>query len=62
MQTVEYLHGSKETLYAKCKQLGLSDEAATNFSYSLYEVALTLEVDEDGDSTIIAVDGKRVVR
>lgn len=62
MKTDVYVHGSKESMYDKGLKLGLTGEALDMFSFTGYEVKLTVEVDEkSGNSTIIAVDDKPVI-
>lgn len=55
-----YLHGSKESNYEKGVQLGLSDKALENFVYALYEVKFDVNVDKDGNTEIVAVDGRKL--
>lgn len=61
MRTTVYIHGSKEYMYDKGQELGLTGEALKNFMYTCYEVEIELEVNmETGDSKIISVDGKEL--
>lgn len=60
MRVDAYLHSSKDSMYAAGLEAGLDEEAASNFRYALYEVKITLEVDNDGSSTIVAVNNKPV--
>ena len=65
MKTTLYLHSTKDDMYYIADtELGLSDEAATTFSYALYEVEFDVEVDpETGHYEILEVrDGSRVLR
>lgn len=56
-----YVHGEEDYLYDKGKSLGLSDQAAANFSRCAYEVELLLTVDMNtGDTSIIGIDGTRL--
>jgi hypothetical protein len=53
-----YLHSSKESTWEYGAELGLSDEAIRgNFLYALSEVEIELEVEENGDYKIVAIDG-----
>jgi len=52
-----YLHGSKEFNYDLGEELGLSEKQMENFKYALYEVELDVEIDEEGNATILKVDG-----
>lgn len=55
-----YLHSDGYQMRMQGEELGLTGEALNAFSYSLYEIAIELEVDEDtGDVTIIHIDGVR---
>ena len=56
MITNVYLHGDSESMTDQGTNLGLSDDAAYNFGNSLYEIKLTLNVDSNGNSKIIAID------
>jgi hypothetical protein len=51
-----YLHSSKEENYELALELGLSEEATKVFKYNCYEVTLQLEVHEDGNAYIHAVN------
>lgn len=54
-----YLHSSKETMWDKGEDLGLSEESLRQFSYALSEVKLDCSVDEEtGFCEIERVDGK----
>lgn len=48
-------------MYDKGLELGLTGEALKLFSYTACEVMLTVDVKDDGNSTITAVDGKPIV-
>ena len=61
MVTKVYLHGDKEYMYDKGVELGLSGEALRTFSYSCYEVEVTLNVNEKtGYAEIFQVNGRNV--
>lgn len=53
-----HLHSSKESNYDIADEIGLSKEATNLFAYALYEVALGVEVSENGETKIVSVDGK----
>lgn len=55
-----YLHGSKESNYENGEGLGLNEEALRNFVYACYEVGIDIEVNEDGTSRIVGVDGRKL--
>jgi len=56
--TTIYLHSSKESMYSKGRELGLTGAALENFTYCCYEVAVNLEVDkETGGYTILSAEG-----
>ncbi len=56
-----YVHSSKEDMWNKGKQSGLSDAAMEQFVYACYEVKLTLEVNKKtGKADIVAVDDRKV--
>ena len=57
IKTSVYLHSSKECMYDKGEELGLSKEAISdNFSYCCYEVKVNIEVNEDGTYKILSVE------
>lgn len=56
-----YAHCSKETNWEKGKMLGLTGEALQLFVH-FEEVALEVEVAEDGMVTVLACDGRPVQR
>lgn len=45
IKTKMYAHGCKETNWEKGESFGLSGDALSEFSYSLYEVAFDVEID-----------------
>jgi hypothetical protein len=51
-----YVHGSKEYGLDLGQEIGLKDEALSNFVYLHYEVELTIKVEEDGNYVITHVD------
>lgn len=62
MKTKIYVHASKESMYDKGEELGLSGEALNMFSYTGNEIELTIDVNTGtGLSTITEVDGKPIV-
>lgn len=56
------LHGSKELNYDIGKSLGLEGEALNNFMYALYEVEFDVEIAENGDCKILAVNGRELAQ
>jgi hypothetical protein len=46
IESVIYLHGSKERNYETAIELGLSEHVGQIFAYTCYEVAVKLEIDE----------------
>lgn len=52
-----YVHGSKESMRRLGEEAGLSEAALCRFRYALYELRVELEVQENGDSIVIAIDG-----
>ena len=56
MITNVYIHGDSESMIEQGINLGLSNSAAYNFGHSLYEIKLTLDVNTNGDTKIIAID------
>lgn len=58
-----YAHRDKESNWSKGEQIGLSEEAIQeNFVYALYEVEFDVEVQENGETRIIAVGGKAIAK
>ena len=55
-----YLHGDKETLYERAEESGLTTDQTDKFLSTCYEVKITISVDADGNSKIVAVDDKAV--
>lgn len=52
-----FLHSSKDSNYETANEMGLSEEAAKNFSRSLYEVEFVCLVDkETGDIEVLSVN------
>jgi len=47
-----YVHGSKDIMWERGTELGLTGEALSKFSYALSELTVSLTVDEDGSYTI----------
>ena len=55
-KTTIYLHSNKEAMYDRGAELGLSEEAiADKFRGCLYELAVNIEVYEDGTYKILSV-------
>jgi hypothetical protein len=54
--TTVYLHGCEETMGEKGIKLGLTEEALNRFYYCCYEMAFTIEVNEDGTAFVTHVD------
>lgn len=61
-RVTSYLHGSKEDAYYKCEtELGIDDpEFARNYMSALYEVEFELEVERDGTTRIVKVNGREL--
>jgi len=55
-KTSVYLHSSKDSMYDKGKELGLSKEAISEFSYCCSEVKVNIEVKEDGTYKILGIE------
>lgn len=56
-----YLSSTKDQMYEKGREAGLSEEALAKFMYALYEVKFDLDVNwETGESKIIKVDGRKL--
>ena len=56
-----FVHTSKEYMWDKGMEIGLSQDQLNIFMYVGYEVRLTIEVDENtGDAVIVAVDGRKL--
>ena len=59
IKTDIYVHSSRDSMWEKGEQLGLTGEALKLFSFVGCEVKLTIEVDEKtGDAVIVAADDK----
>ena len=54
-----YVHGSRESMWDEGEKLGLQGEALRLFSFALYEIQLELDVNDDGSTEIVAVNGRR---
>ena len=55
MKTTMHLHGDKDSNYDIAQGLGLSEAAQDQFKYALYEVEFDVEVDANGEYTILEV-------
>lgn len=55
-RVVTFLHSNGECMAEKGKLIGLQCQAIEKFSFALYEVKITLEVDEDGSWKIVKVE------
>jgi len=63
IKTKAYLHSTKEDMYYKGTELGLTGKALESFMYALYEVELELEIEENtGKYRIVAIDGQPIVQ
>jgi hypothetical protein len=62
MRATIHVHGDKASNWELGEKLGLSAEAVQLFRFACLEVKVELEVDPTGDSMIVAVDGKPVIR
>lgn len=60
MRVDVYVHGDSDHLWGKGEELGLLGEALRRFSFLAYEEKLTYEVDERGDGTLVAVNGREL--
>ena len=61
MITKVYLHSDRDTMYEIGEELGLTGKELENFSYSCYEVEITLKVDpKTGNAEIFQIDGRNV--
>lgn len=49
-----YVHGDKESAWAKGEELGLTGEALSLFRHALMEITVEIDVSEDGTYTIIS--------
>jgi hypothetical protein len=58
MRATIYLHSNKESNWTLGEKLGLTGEALRLFMYACTEVAVEIEVSQDGSATIVAVDGR----
>lgn len=59
MRTDIYVHRDKDANWELAEKLGMSPDAARNFSYTCLEIKVTLDVDlQTGDSVIVAVNDK----
>ena len=59
IRTDIYVHSSRDSMWEKGEQLGLTGEALKLFSFVGCEVKLTIEVDEKtGDAVIVAADDR----
>lgn len=50
-----YVHSSKEAMWELGESIGLSEEALGLFKYACCEVALSVEVQENGKARILKV-------
>lgn len=57
IKTKIYLHTSKEDMYYDGEELGLSEEQLQNFMYVGYEIAVDIEIDEEGRAKATHVEG-----
>ena len=56
--TSVYLHSSKDSMWEKGEEIGLTEEAIQeNFRSCCYEVEITIQVNEDGTYKILSCDG-----
>ncbi len=56
IKTSVYLHSSKDSMYDKGGELGLSEEAIEKFMGCCYELKVNIEVNEDGTYKILSVE------
>jgi len=57
VRTSVYLHSSKDSMYEKGEELGLSQEAINKFMYCCYEIEIEMDVNEDGSYKILNCAG-----
>lgn len=55
-----YLYGDKAYMLEKANEIGLTSMQTEKFVYACYEVKITLEIDENGETEIIAVDDRNL--
>jgi hypothetical protein len=56
------VHGDSDSNYEKAISKGLSEEAAKEFSYALYETEIEFEVDEKtGKYKAVTFEGRKIV-
>ena len=60
IKTKLYCHSSKDSMWAQGEELGLSDEALSNFIYTMYEVEFDVEIDENGYVYATHVNGMKL--
>ena len=51
------LYSSKSSMAETGRDAGLTETQLENFVYALYEVEFDIDVDDDGNATIVAVNG-----
>lgn len=61
--TTIYVHGDDESHYFHFKELGFSDDEIDRMGLAnlAYEIALTFVIQENGNATLIEVDGCKVL-
>jgi len=62
LKTILYLSSSKDTMEDQDEKLGLSDEAMSNFVYTMCEVEFDVEVDEFGNAYATHLNGVKLER
>lgn len=50
-----YLHSDKDSNYEIADKIGLSNKASDNFRYCCSEIAIKLEINEDGTYKILGL-------
>lgn len=62
LTTDVYLHSDKETNYEAGRELGLKDEALSEFAYTCSEVCVTVEIDrKTGRAMVTHFNGAKLV-
>lgn len=61
IKTEVYVYGCDETMYEKGQKLGLTQLQLETFFRTAYELALSIEIQEDGSSMLTHVDGVALV-
>ncbi len=60
MKVKMHLHSDKENNLYQGEKIGLIGNALNNFIYALYEVEFEVDIDKDGNTTILKVNGREL--